>query len=106
MIKSRPRMRVTFGVALAIAGTLSASAASAQQMPPDDRRIDIQLFEPAIGTNGYLTVEGAEPMAPGLFVLSLGMTYLTKPLSVYTVDQANGNSLSNRSEVVNSMFAG
>ncbi len=81
-------------------------AARGQQMPPDDRHIDIQLFEPAVGNRSFLTVNSAETMAKGQFTLALGMTYLQKPLTVYFVDQANGDMLQSRADVVTSIVAG
>src|SRR5688572_21281083 len=80
------------------------AAAAAQTAPPDDRNVEIQLFEPALGTEAYLTVAGAEVMGKGQFQLALGVTYMTHPLSVFAVDEMD--SLESRSRVVESIFAG
>jgi len=104
---SSGRMRPIFSLGAALGICAATHAVSfAQNMPPDDRHIDIQLFEPAVGTRSFLTVTSAETMSRGQFTVSLGMTYLTKPLSVYYVDQANGDMLATRADVVNSVFAG
>jgi OOP family OmpA-OmpF porin len=93
------------GMRLAFASlALLPSLAVAQQMPPpDDRSIDIQLFEPALGTHSFLTVTGAEVMSRGQFQLALGLTYLTHPFTVFVVEEGD---LERRSEVISSIFAG
>src|SRR5262249_9389576 len=95
----------SFGVVLAVL-LAPFVAARAQQMPPDDRHLDIQVFEPAVGNRSFLTVNSAETMPKGEFTLALGMTYLQKPLTVYFVDQANGDMLKARADVVTSIVAG
>src|SRR6185503_12731378 len=95
-------MRLALPVALLLA---AASVSRAQSSPPpDDRNVEIQLFEPALGTHAFLTVSGAEVMSKGQFQLGLGLNYMTHPLSVFTVDSMD--NLNSRSEVVSTIVGG
>jgi hypothetical protein len=73
---------------------------------PDDRAIDVQLFNPAVGPNAYLTVSGAQGMGKGRFQLALGVGYATKPLTVFTVSSTENPDLTTRSDVVSSLLTG
>jgi outer membrane putative beta-barrel porin/alpha-amylase/OmpA family protein/thrombospondin type 3 repeat protein len=105
-----PGARSAFAVAsaaLALAALAAlAGPARAQSSPPDDRNIDLQLYEPAIGAHSFLTVSSAEPMGKGQFQLALSVGYMTHPFTVYFVDQAHGGMLTSRSDVVSSIFGG
>jgi hypothetical protein len=90
-------------LALLLVGLPTAAVAQTEPVP-DDRNVELQLFEPAVGTHAYLTVSGAEVMSKGQFQLGLGVNYMTHPLSVYTVDAMDG--LESRSQVVDSIFSG
>jgi len=70
-------------LALLLVGLPTAAVAQTEPVP-DDRNVELQLFEPAVGTHAYLTVSGAEVMSKGQFQLGLGVNYMTHPLSVYT----------------------
>jgi Putative MetA-pathway of phenol degradation/Thrombospondin type 3 repeat len=61
-----------------------ARMAHAQNQPPQDTSLDPQLFQPAIGPQNFLTVEGAE--VPEHKRLSLGLTlnYQQRPYTVFT----------------------
>ncbi len=87
-----------------VALLLLVAAPAYAQMPPDDRNIEIQLFEPALGEHAFLTVAGAEIMSKGQFQLALGVNYLTHPFSVFIVD--NDDGLTRNADVVSSVFTG
>src|SRR5687767_5207717 len=91
-------------LALALLALLPASAHAQMSPPPDDRNIEVQLFEPALGTHSFLTVTGAEVMSKGQFQLALGVHYMTHPFTVFIVEE--GDTLERRSEVVSSVFEG
>jgi OmpA-OmpF porin, OOP family len=73
---------------------------------PDDRAIDLQLFHPAVGPNSYLTVSSAQAMGKGRFQLALGVSYASKPLTVFTVTSPDDPELSRRSDVVSTLVTG
>ena len=67
-----------------------ARMAHAQNQPPQDTSLDPQLFQPAIGPQNFLTVEGAE--VPEHKRLSLGLTlnYQQRPYTIFT-QTSNGS---------------
>jgi hypothetical protein len=66
----------------------AARPAGAQNKPPQDTSIDPQLFQPAIGPQNFLTIEGAE--VPDHKRLSFGLTlnYQQRPYTIFS----EGNS--------------
>jgi hypothetical protein len=94
---------------VALATTLAAlllgpaSPARAQDIPADNA-IDLQLFYPAVGPQRFLTVQGAQVMAPRQFQLGMSLNYMTGALTVYDVDAMD--NLENRTTVVDSIFSG
>ncbi len=66
--------------------TISGSRALAQGAPPvsNDRSVDVQLFQPAIGPRNFLTVDSAE--LPGHKQPSFGLVlqYQDRPYVIYT----------------------
>ena len=99
---NRP-VQICRGLALAVT-VLCPLTARAQT--PDDRAIDLQLFAPAVGPNAYLTVSGAQGMGKGRFQLALGVSWATKPLTVFTVASPENPELMTRSDVVSSLLTG
>jgi outer membrane protein OmpA-like peptidoglycan-associated protein len=91
-------------------GTVLAAApgvrtgARADSNIPDDRNINIDFFDRAPGPNSLLTVEGANLLSAKRYELSLGMDFMTNPLTVFTVG-TDGTMLTNRSDVVKSLLA-
>src|SRR5215831_2196252 len=77
------RKTVNSLVALGAVAAGAAGSARAQQAPRDTT-IDAQLFQPAIGSHNFLTVESAE--VPEHKRLSFGLTYnyQRRPYIVYT----------------------
>src|SRR5215475_13309127 len=86
---------------------LASTVAAAQSSPPPDSpNIDLLLFEPAMGTYSFLTVEGADTMSNGQLQLQVGVSYMTHPFSVYLVDKSMMSLEATRADVVDSMFTG
>src|SRR5262249_37848146 len=92
---------------VAAALVLLASTAAAQTSPPPDSpNIDLMLFEPAMGSHSFLTVDGADTMSKGQLQLQLGISYATHPFSVYLVDKSKSSLTATRADVVDSLFTG
>ncbi|HEX5057805.1 MAG TPA: transporter, partial [Kofleriaceae bacterium] len=56
--------------------------------PPDDRAIDVQLMDYAIGPKSFFTVANADVADKKQLALDAFVTFLTKPFTVYTTDGA------------------
>ncbi len=89
------------GLALVLPSLLWPRVARAQT-PPDDQAIQLQLFEPAVGRQRFLTVSGADVMPNRQFQLSLAVTYMTGGLIVYNVDPQD--HLSKKTDVVKNIL--
>ena len=89
---------------LLLLATATAPSSARGDEVPNDRAFDLQLFEPAVGTQNFLTVGGAELIPREVFQVGLSLTYLTKPLVVYDVDPMG--DLTRRTGVVDSIVAG
>jgi hypothetical protein len=87
---------------LAFASLVTAGSARAQDAIPNDQAIELQLFQPAVGPQRFLTVSGADTMPKRQFQLGLAMSYMTDPLVVYSVDP--DDSLMTRTTVVGAIF--
>jgi hypothetical protein len=73
------------GWAMAVAAIcLTAAGAAAQTQPLVQKSFPTQLFEPAIGPNGLLTVEPAGVAGHLEFDVDLYLNYQHKPLTVHT----------------------
>ena len=97
--------RGAFGVALA--GLLAgAPEVRAQDMPPFDPAVDVQLFEYAIGPKSFVTVTDGNVQHRGQFGLDFLVTFFTDPLTVYEYDEDTGTVGDERTAVVDSVFAG
>src|SRR3954470_1031745 len=89
------------GMALVVPLLLSAETAHAQSVP-DDQAIELQLFEPAVGPQRFLTVDSANVLPNKSFQLGLGLTYMTGGLVVYNVDPSD--NLTKRTDVVKNIL--
>ena len=101
-------MRSTRAVALAATILLAPATALAQQEPPYDPAIDVNLFEYAAGPKSFFTVADADVGLKGQLTLDVVVTYLSQPFTVYNVDASGGEPMidDTRTEVVEQMFAG
>jgi OOP family OmpA-OmpF porin len=77
-------------------------AASAQSTPPFDPAIDIQTFEYAVGPKTFVTVADGDVAAHEQLAVDALVTFLTKPLQIYNVDEDHTISGA-RTTVVSSM---
>ena len=84
------------GLALVVPLVVHSTPAFAQV--PDDQAIQLQLFEPAVGPQRFLTVSGANVLPNKQFQLGLAFTYMTGGLVVYNVD--SHDNLTHRTDVV------
>jgi OmpA-OmpF porin, OOP family len=65
---------------------ISLPAAAFAQSPPDDRAIDVQLMDYAIGPKSFFTVANADTAQPKQLALDVFVTFLTHPFTVYRTD--------------------
>src|SRR5688572_19357590 len=70
---------------VAIAPTLG----HAQEAPPFDPAVDVQLFDYAIGPKSYLTVTDGDVQHAKQFSLDFLLTFFTNPFIVYDFDDDN-----------------
>jgi hypothetical protein len=71
---------------LCVAGLLAAAArpAQAQNIPPLERTIDTQLWQPAIGPRNFLTVENTSIPEHKMLGFGLSLNYQRHPYIIYT----------------------
>ncbi|MEO8702312.1 MAG: thrombospondin type 3 repeat-containing protein [Kofleriaceae bacterium] len=87
---------------LVAAGTCAALGVARADIP-DDRAIDVQTFEYAIGPKTFFTVGDADVASKKQLAIDALVTYLTKPFKIYNVD---GDMVgSERTTVVESLVA-
>lgn len=79
------------GVQLVSSAFPGRAEAQPTETPPLDQSIDLQLFQPAIGPRGFLTLDSATVPAHKLFGLSLYTNYQVSPFALST-DLGNGES--------------
>ncbi|HWU91260.1 MAG TPA: thrombospondin type 3 repeat-containing protein [Kofleriaceae bacterium] len=91
------------GTALAL-GLLALSRTSAAQHAPYDPAIDVQMFDYAVGPKTFLTVSDADVAAKKQLAVDALLTILTKPFTIYNVDD-NKMIAGERVRVVESMTA-
>jgi hypothetical protein len=84
----------------------TVAPAHAQEEPPYDPAIDLQLFQYAMGNKTFLTVDDADPVWKGQYTFDLLMTFLTKPFTVFNADPNMEELIGERTNVVESMLAG
>ena len=90
-IRPRARLAATFFPLLTTL-VFSAGAARAQNVAPRDTSIDPQLFQPAIGPQNFLTVEGAQVPDHKRLSFGLELNYQQRPYTVFTQGQNQGNT--------------
>jgi hypothetical protein len=89
---------------------VASGTAAAQEAPPFDAAVDVQLMNYSIGPKQFFTVDSADLAEKKQLALDAFFTFATKPFSVYTTD-GNGNDPmiinpdTPRSEVVKSVAA-
>ncbi len=89
------------GAALTAPGT-----ALAQESPPFDPAIDVQLFEYAIGPKTFFVVDDAAIAGKEQLAFDFLVTFLTDPFTVYDVDEEDDVIEGTRTRVIRSMYAG
>lgn len=90
---------------LAGLGLTTSGVARAQTAPPLDRSVDVQLFQQAIGPQGFLTVDSATVPLHKQFSLGLMGNFQNRPFTLYTADVA-GNLGSTRVDIVRNQVSG
>ncbi len=93
---------VMMGVAV---GALAPSSARAQEAPPFDPAIDVQLFDYAIGPKTFFAVNDASIMAPKQITFDAMVTFLSNPFTVYDVSD-DEEIEDTRTQVVKQVLAG
>src|SRR5579871_1287200 len=83
--QTRPRALATVTLSLVTLVLLApARTARAQATAPQDTSIDPQLFQPAIGPQNFLTVEGADVPEHKRLSFGLVLNYQQKPYTIFT----------------------
>jgi len=100
-MRHRGARAAIFAFVVTIAGT-----AAAQEAPPFDSAIDVQLFEYQAGPKTFLSVEDAAVASDKQLAFDFMVTFLSAPFVVYNVDDSGEEITTTRTEVVGSMFAG
>jgi OmpA-OmpF porin, OOP family len=90
-IRPRARLAATFFPLLTTL-VFAAGAARAQNVAPRDTSIDPQLFQPAIGPQNFLTVEGAQVPDHKRLSFGLDLNYQQRPFTVFTQGPNPGNT--------------
>jgi hypothetical protein len=78
-------------------------AASARADIPDDRAIDVQTFEYAIGPKTFFSVADADVAAKRQLAIDALISVMTEPFKIYDIDEETGDIEGTRSTVVDSM---
>ncbi|HEY5926699.1 MAG TPA: transporter [Kofleriaceae bacterium] len=79
-------MRKLWGTVAVLAISMPAAAWAQASEPPNDRAIDVQLMDYAIGPKSFFTVANADIADPKQLALDAFVTFLTTPFTVYTTD--------------------
>src|SRR5215469_5341915 len=77
------RLCLCFGLGLVLLAPARPAHAQSSA-PPQDRSIDPQLFQPAIGPYNFLTVEGADVPEHKRLSFGLELNYQQRPYTVFT----------------------
>ena len=94
-------------VVLAVAVALARPRpAAAQESPPYDPAIDVQLFEYAIGPKAFFEVSDATIAGKAQLAVDAFITFLTNPFTIYNVDNSQDVIDGTRTKVVESVLAG
>jgi hypothetical protein len=89
--RPRARLAATF-LPLLTTLLLAPAAARAQNVAPRDTSIDPQLFQPAIGPQNFLTVEGAQVPDHKRLSFGLELNYQQRPYTVFTQGPSPGDT--------------
>jgi outer membrane protein OmpA-like peptidoglycan-associated protein len=101
----RTPCRISAVLGLALAAIPGAALAQSSDIP-DDRAIDVQTFEYAIGPKTFFTVADADVASKKQLAVDALVTYLTKPFKIFNVDPDNPDMVgSERTIVVESLAA-
>jgi len=96
-----PRAALTFRCfALGLVLLAPVSARAQMSTPPLDHTIDTQLFQPAIGPQNYLTIEGADVAEHKRLSFGLELNYQQRPYTVFT----NGTNGSTETHLVDNQL--
>jgi OmpA-OmpF porin, OOP family len=95
-------MRTPRGVPEAIVVALALLPAGARADIPDDRAIDVQTFEYAIGPKSFLSVADAEVAAKRQLAVDALISVMTEPFKILNVNE-DGSVGDTRANVVESM---
>ncbi len=90
-------------IVLCVFGLFSNSYA--QEEPPYDSAVEVQLFEYAVGPKSFLTVSDAKLSQKDQFNVDFLITFMTDPFTIYDVD-SNDDIEGTRVSVVESLLAG
>lgn len=85
---------------------LLSSPVGAQEAPPFDPAIDVQLFDLSPGPRSFMSVTDASLTKSAQYTLDFLLTFLTDPFVIYNYDETNDEIESTRTDVVSSLFAG
>jgi OmpA-OmpF porin, OOP family len=100
-------VRSVAALAAALASMVVLSPASqAQQEPPFDPAVDVQLFDYAIGPKSFLTVADGEVQYARQFSFDFLLTFFTHPFTVYNFDDTSDEVTDERTDVVKNVLAG
>jgi hypothetical protein len=94
------------GIFALVVGMAVPSTVAAQEAPPFDPAIDVNLFEYSIGPKTFFTVADTTVSAKKQLTFDFMVTYLTDPFTVYDVDDNEDIIEGERTRVVKSMMAG
>ena len=87
-LTNRSRARAaTLAPGLALVAVLTSQLvgpSARAQMAPQDRTLDVQLFQPAIGPRNFVTVEGTSVAEHKRLSFGLFLNYQTHPYVVFT----------------------
>jgi OOP family OmpA-OmpF porin len=91
--QTRPRARFAAAILPLVSLLLLAPGRAAQaQGAPRDTTIDPQLFQPAIGPQNFLTVEGAQVPDHKRLSFGLSLNYQQRPFTVFTQGGSTGQT--------------
>ena len=94
------------GIGAVVACVLALTQTAAAQDAPFDPAIDVQTFEYAIGPKSFFTVPNADVAEPKQLAVDALVTYLTRPFTIYNVDNDNPDVITGeRTRVVTSLAA-
>ncbi len=94
-----------FGLALSLVAAIPA-VSTAQNAPPYDPAIDVQLFEFAVGPKTFFAVSDASVAGNAQLAMDFMVTFLKNPFTVYNVDENEDVIEDARTRVVESVLAG